>query len=145
MKMMYGGTPVKALNINHYEISTNDCDMVASDLQAGKTAVARGRKITGTGKAFSFATYGEWRTNESDIVPTVVNVVHIGSLEYPVRMTAKLENTMYYDFTTPQEVAEVVIDGIAYPMTVSVQNGEFLVSCEKTISIELFFGKDEYT
>ena len=145
MKLIYGGVPYNTTKVRHFEVNTNDATLQSSDLQAGVTAYARGQKITGTGKAFSFATYGEWRTNESDIVPTVINVVHIGSLEYPVRMTTKLENSMHYDFTTPQEIAEVIVDGVSYPMTVSVQNGEFLVSCEKTINIELFFGKDEYT
>ena len=153
MKMIYGGVPVNSLKVKHYEISTNDCDMIASDLQAGKTAVARGRKITGTGKSFSFASYGELRTNESVFVPMVVNAVFIGSTEYPVRMIEQMENMiqerryleMYkYHFSNPREIAEVIIDGIIYPLTVSVQNGEFLVSCEKTISIELFYGKDEY-
>lgn len=144
MKLMYGSVPVKSLNVHSYEMDTNDCTMVASDLQAGVTAVARGQKITGTGKAFSFAMYGGWRTNDSIFIPTMINAVQIGSVDYPVKMNISMSNMYSHDFTVPQEVAEVVIDGIAYPMTVSVQNGEFLVACDKTISIQLFMGKDEY-
>ena len=132
------------MKVKHYELSTNDCDMVASDLQAGKTAVARGKKIVGTGKAFSFASYGKWNTNESNIVPTVINIIQIGSVNYPVRMFVPLADMAYLDFSENQKIAEIIIDGIAYPITVSVQDMEFLITCEKTVEIQLFIGKDEY-
>lgn len=144
MKMFYGNTPINSLNIKHYEMDTNSCDMIASDLQAGKTAVARGQKITGTGKCFSFASYGRWTTNISNLIPMDINTIQIGSMDYPVKMTVSINDSHSCDFSTPQGVAEVVIDGITYPMVVSVQNGEFLVTCEKTIDIQLFMGKDEY-
>lgn len=144
MKMFLGNTPMNSLNVNHFEMDTNDCDMVASDLQAGKTAVARGRKITGTGKCFSFASYGKWMTNVSDFIFSNINTVQVGSIDYPVRTILPIGETRNYDFSTPQNVAEVIIDGVAYPITASVQDGEFLVSCDETINIELFIGKDEY-
>lgn len=144
MKMMYGNVPIKSLNVKHYEMSTSDATAQSSDLQAGMTCYARGQRVTGSGKAFSFATYGQWRTNESDIVPEIINVVHIGSTDYPIRMTARMEDMVFYDFSIPQEVAEVIINEVAYPITVSVQDGEFLVACEHTIDIELFFGKDRH-
>ena len=144
MKMIYGGTPVKKVNISHYEMNTNDCTATPSDLQAGVTCVSKGRKITGTGKAFSFAMYGTWLTNESTFVPMNINTIQISSTDYPVRMTAPMNIVRSYDFSTSQEVAEVIIDNVAYPMYVSVQDGKLLVSCEKTINIELFYGKDEY-
>lgn len=144
MKMFYKGTPVKSLNIKHYEVSTNDATLKASDLQSGVTAYAKGKKVTGTGKAFSFASYGSWFTNESIFIPATINVIQIGSVEYPVKMTVPMNSMYSYDFTTSQEVAEVTIDGVVYPISVSVQNGEFLAACEKTINIELFYGKDEY-
>ena len=81
MKMIYGGVPVNSMKLKHYEISTNDCDMVASDLQAGKTAVAKGRKITGTGKSFEFACYGQLDTNAKRYVPANINVVEICLIE----------------------------------------------------------------
>lgn len=144
MRMIYGNTPVKTMNVRHYEISTNDCNVVPSDLQAGVTCFAKGQKITGTGKAFSFATYGNWFTNESVFIPTVINTIQIGSLNYPVRMTVPMNDMVSHDFTTAQKMAEVIIDGVAYPMVVSVQNGEFIITCDKTIEIELFMGRDEY-
>jgi hypothetical protein len=132
------------MNIHSYELSTNDCTAIPSDLQAGVTCVAKGKKITGTGKSFSFATYGGWLTNESDFVSTVINTVLIGSVDYPVIMTVPMNEMRFYDFSSPQKVADVVVDGVTYPITLSVQDGEFLVTCEKTINIQLFIGKDEY-
>ena len=144
MKLAYGSVPVKALNINYFEQDTNDCDMIASDLQAGKTAVARGQKITGTGKAFEFAVYGNWKTNLPAVVPATINVIQIGSLEYAVKTIVPVYESNYVDFTILQEIAEVTIDGRTYPVTASVQNGMLTIFCEQTIDIELFYGKDNY-
>lgn len=144
MKMIYGGVPVNSMKVKHYELNTNDCDMIASDLQAGKTAVARGKKITGTGKAFSFASYGKWSTNFPNFVPTAINTIQISSTQHPIRMTIPFKDMKNHDFSTAQIMAEVTIDNIAYPMRVSVVDGLFDVICDKTIDIELFFGKDEY-
>jgi hypothetical protein len=144
MKLMYGNVPVKSMNIHSYELSTNDCTAIPSDIQAGVTCVSKGKKITGTGKSFSFASYGRWRTNVSDFIFADINTIQIGCTDYPVKTLIPVSETYSCDFSTPQEVAEVVVDGVPYPMTVSLQNGEFLVSCDKTIKIELFIGKDEY-
>ena len=144
MKLMYGSVPVKSMNIHSYELSTNDCTAIPSDLQAGVTCVAKGKKITGTGKSFAFATYGRWKTNESDIIPTVINVIQVGSTDYSLRMTIPVGVMHSYDFTVPQKIAEVTIDGEVYPITADVQSGELSISCEKTINLELFIGKDEY-
>ena len=144
MKMIYGGVPVNSLKVRHYEMDTNDCDMIASDLQAGKTAVARGKKIVGTGKSFEFATYGESMTNLPIFVPTTINVIQIGSLVYSIKTNISMYNTSFVDFTSPKQVAEVIIDGVNYPLMVSVQNGMLTISCDKTIDIELFYGKDNY-
>ena len=32
MKMYLGKTPIKGLNVKHFEMDTNDCDMIASDM-----------------------------------------------------------------------------------------------------------------
>ena len=140
MKLMLGNTPVKKMMIHN---DTQDATMVPSDLQAGVTCYAKGQKVTGTGKSFSFASYGGWMTNVSDFIFSDINTVQIGSVDYPVRMTVSMNDSHSCDFSTPQEVAEVIVDGIAYPITVSVQDGEFLVACNKTINIQLFIGKDE--
>lgn len=144
MKLIYGGVPYNTTKVNHYEMDTNSATVQPSDMQAGVTCFARGKKVVGTGKAFSFATYGGWKTNESDIIPMVINTIQIGCTDYPVRMTVPMNSMVSHDFTTPQVMAEATIDGIVYPITVSVENGEFLISCEKTFNVELFIGKDEY-
>ena len=144
MKMIYGGTPVNSMKVRHYEVNTNGATTVPSAVQAGLTYFANGRQEVGTGKSFSFASYGTWTTNESNFIPMDINTVQICSTDYPVRMTTSITIARSYDFTTPQQVAEVIIDGEVYPMLVSVQDGEFLVTCEKTINIEFFIGKDEY-
>lgn len=144
MKIMYNGTPIKSANIKHYEISTNDATLKASDMQAGVTAYARGQKITGTGKSFEFANYGSMYTNVSTIIPSSINVIEITSLNYPIQHFIALNNMYNIDFSISQTIGEVIIDGEAFPMTVTVSNNEMTVSCNKTIKIEVFYGKDNY-
>lgn len=144
MKMFYNGTPVESMKIKHYEMNTNDATLKASDMQSGVTAYARGQKVIGTGKCFSFASYGNLRTNESDIVPSIINVIHIGCVDYPIKMAIPTSSMIHCDFSVVQKVAEVTIEDIAYPIFASVQDNEFLITCEKNINLELFIGKDEY-
>lgn len=144
MKMIYNGTPVKSLNVHHFEQNTNDATLKPSDLQAGITAYAKGKKVTGTGKCFSFASYGGWSTNFPIFVPDSINTIQIGSQHYPVKMTVVFQDMKTHDFSVARNMAEVVIDGAVYPMTVSVENGMFNIVCDKTIDIQLFYGKDEY-
>lgn len=141
MKLMLGNTPVKKMMIHN---DTQDATMVASDLQAGVTCYAKGQKVTGTGKAFSFATYGSWKTNRPNFIPTIINTMQVGSIDYPIRMTISMTEMPYVDFSVVQNIAEVTLDGVIYPITVSINNGMLTVACEKTINIELFLGKDEY-
>lgn len=144
MKMFIGNTPIKSFNINHFEHNTNDATMKASDLQAGITAYARGKKITGTGKCFSFAQYGAWKTNLPDFVPNTINIIQIGSETHPIKMTVPFQNMKIHDFSSSQKIAEAIVDGNIYSINASVQNGMLNISCDKTIDIELFYGKDEY-
>ena len=144
MKMIYNGTPMKSLNIHHFEMDTNDCDMVASDLQVGKTAVARGRKITGTGKAFEFACYSKITTNKSMPVPTTLNVIELASLDYPILHNMTFSDIREADFSTAQIVGFAVIDGVSHPITVQVTNNILRVECSEKIGVLIFFGKDNY-
>lgn len=145
MKLMYGSTPVKSLNINYFERNTNDCDMIASDLQAGKTAVARGQKITGTGKSFEFAYYGIFQSNESLIIPIdTINVIHISSIDYPTQSLIHLNNMKDLDFTTNQVVCNLIVGGNEYPVTVTASNNEVSIACGANVSFEVFLGKDNY-
>lgn len=145
MKMMYNGTQIKSLNVNHYEMSTQDATLKESDMQTGVTAYARGRKITGTGKAFSFALYGG--CNSNDIIPIPVesiNTVSISCTTYPVRMTTPIEDLRFIDFSTAKTVAIMTVNGIDYPISISVLNNMITITCDKTATLQVVFGKDEY-
>lgn len=143
-KMYLGEIPIQSLNIHHFEENTNDATMVASDLQAGVTAYARGQKITGTGKAFEHANYGVFVTNSPIIVSGNINVVEVASLEYPIRHTIALSEMKNIDFNTSQSVASVVINSVEYPIVAVVSGGILTFQCERDIDIEVFYGKDNY-
>lgn len=146
MKMMLGNTPVKSLNIHHFEMDTNSATVQPSDLQAGITCFARGQKVTGTGKSFEFAYYGKILSNDSIIIPTnSINVVHISSLEYPVHSIVQLADMNGLNFANGQVVCNLIADGTEHPVTVTVGNNEIVVSCDVEVFFEIFFGKDNYT
>ena len=145
MKMFLGNTPINFMNLTKTDISTSDADIVASDLQAGKICYARGTKVTGTGKSFEFASYGAWKTNLPNFVPSLINVIQIGSKAYPIRMTVLMEDMVSHDFSTAQQIAETVIDGVIYPITVSVKNNILSITCDKSINIELISKYTAYT
>lgn len=144
MKMIYNGTPMKSLNIKHYEMNTNDCTMVASDLQAGVTAFARGKKVTGTGKSFEFAHYGGWKTNSPQYIPSGINVIEIASIDYPIQLSMPLSDMKNSDFTIPQTIGNIIIDSATYPISVQAANNILTISCDKTVTLQLFYGKDNY-
>ncbi len=142
--MIYNGTPIKSLNVKHYEVSTNDATLKSSDLQAGITAYAKGQKVTGTGKAFEFANYGGLKTNLPTFIPTDINIIEISSSQYPIRLTLELDAIKNADFSTQQEVALATIDGSEYPLFVQVTPNFLKVICEKTFTLQVFYGKDNY-
>lgn len=144
MKMFYGNTPIKSLNITTFERNTNDATMVASDLQAGVTAYARGQKITGTGKVFSFAFYGDISTNELWPVPSNFNVIEIASTEYPMRHIIPLKDMKNVDFGVSQNIAAVIVNNNTYQITVSIVDNMLNIGCDQSINLQVFFGKDEY-
>lgn len=145
MKLMYGNVPIKSLNIKYYELDTNSCDMVASDLQAGKTAVAKGRKIVGTGKSFEFANYGKIETNISTYVPSDINIIELSSLDYPIKLTAELTSLKNLDFSTNQTIATVVVNGVEHNLNVSVNSNLLTINCDQNFFLQVFYGKDNYT
>lgn len=49
MKCYLGISPVKSLDIRKLDVDTNDATVVASDMQSGSIAYAKGQKVTGTG------------------------------------------------------------------------------------------------
>ena len=145
MKLMYGSVPVKSMNIHHFEMDTNSATVQASDMQAGVTCFARGQKVVGTGKCFEFANYGVSRTNVSEYIPTSINVVEITSLDYPIKSSIAFSNMIDIDFTTEQVVGVVVVDDVEYPITAKIEGYFLTFGCEKTITLQSFYGKDRYT
>lgn len=144
MKMMYNKTPVKTMKVKHYELSTNDATLVASDLQAGVTAYAKGQKVTGTGKSFEFARYGQIYTNVSTLIPATINIIEIASLSYPVQLSVALNDMYTMDFSTLQTIGSIVIDGTTYPLSAVVLDGKLTIACDKTTKLQIFYGKDNY-
>lgn len=144
MKMIYNGTPVSSMKVTHLDVNTNDATMVASDLQAGVTCYARGQKVTGTGKSFEFAYYGSTTTNMQEFIPTLINVVEITSTQYPIKCLIGFDQMINVDFTTEQTIGAVMIDNVEYPITISVNGNILTFGCEKTITLEFFYGKDNY-
>lgn len=144
MKMFYGNVPVDSMKIKHYEISTNDCTAIPSDLQSGVTCVSKGKKITGTGKSFEFANYGELFTNVSTIIPNMINIIEIASLDYPLQISIALIDMQDIDFSVSQTLGNIIIDEISYPINAIVSDNKMTISCDKTIKLQVFFGRDNY-
>ena len=144
MKMFLGNTPVNSLNVHHFEMNTNDATVFASDLQAGVTCYARGQKITGTGKCFEFATYGSIQTNMAEYIPSPINVIEVASLDYPIKNFIALNKMESTDFSTEQTIGIVLVDNVEYPITVSIDGYFLTLNCEKTITLQVFLGKDNY-
>ena len=141
MKLMLGGTPVKKMMIHN---DTMDATMVASDMQAGVTAYANGQKITGTGKSFEFACYGKLETNSPQYIPNNVNIVEIASVDNPIQLTVMLSEMKEVDFTNTQNIASAIVNGVSYPLMVQASDNFLTISCDKTISLQVFYGKDNY-
>lgn len=141
MKLMKGSTPIKKTMIHN---DTQDATMVASDLQAGVTAYAKGQKIVGTGKTFEFASYGSMKTNRSKMLPSTINVIEITCLTNPVQHMIALSDMKNIDFSVAQTVGNIVVDGVEYPINVQVSNNKMTISCEVSIFLEIFYGKDNY-
>lgn len=142
MQLRLGDTKVKALMIHN---DTSDATLKASDMQAGVTGYANGQKITGTGKAFVFALYGNFSSNEMIPLPvTEINTLVVSCAGNPVKMAATTVVMRDYDFSTDKQVAAVTVNGTDYPITLRVTGGIATFSCDQTVMLQLFVGKDEY-
>lgn len=125
-------------------MDTNSATMVPSDLQAGVTAFAKGKKVTGTGKSFEFAQYGRIRTNVGMIVPNIINVISISSVDYQLQSLLELRNMKTTDFSVTQNVSSVSVDGESYNISVTINDGFITLNCDKSIYLDVFYGKDNY-
>ena len=146
MKMFLGGKsqPINTLKLKHFELDTNDCDVLPSDLQSGISCFARGQKIIGTGKSFEFANYGGFRTNFPIYIPSLINIVEIASTEYPIKINIALSDMKDIDFSTSQNVGYIIADGINYTVNAVAKDNFLTLSCDKTIYLQIFYGRDNY-
>lgn len=141
MKMYLGDVPVKAL---YTHTDTDEGNITAPDMQSGMIAFAKGVKLTGTGKAFAFASYGQMSTNKALPVPSIINFIEVSSLTYPVKTNIALSSMKNTNFSTIQKIGAVTINGTAYDITAQVSNNMLTVGCSKDISLEVFYGRDEH-
>lgn len=141
MKMYLGDVPVKAL---YTHTDTDEGDITAPDMQSGMIAFAKGVKLTGTGKAFAFVSYGQMSTNKAWPVPSIINIIEVSSLTYPVKTNIALSSMKNTNFSTIQKIGAVTINGTAYDITAQVSNNMLTVGCSKDIGLEVFCGRDEH-
>lgn len=145
MKMIYGGVPVESLKVKHYELNTNGATVVNSAVQAGLTYYANGKKEVGTGKSFEFANYGRMKTNAQVFIPTLINVVEIASTEHPIKSFIGFDEMTSVDFSLERTIGLVVVDNVEYPINIRINGNILTFSCEKSVTIEFFYGRDNYT
>lgn len=141
MKMYLGDVPVKSL---YTHTDTDEGNITAPDMQSGMIAFAKGVKLTGTGKAFAFASYGQISANKALPVPSIINFIEVSSLTYPVKTNIALSSMKNTDFSTIQKIGAVTINGTAYDITAQVSNNMLTVGCSKDINLEVFYGRDEH-
>ena len=145
MKMYYGNVPIKSLNSKSFETNTNDATVQASDMQAGLTGYARGQKITGTGKAFEFATYGKFNVNRAFPIPVAdINTIIVSSVDGAVKMTDEINNLRDFDFSTAQEIAKITLNSVEYPLTVQITSNGITFGCAQDTFIQAMIGKDNF-
>ena len=142
MKLCIGSSQVNSLMLH---TDSDDATLKSTDLQSGVTAYAKGQKVTGSGKAFSFAFYGGCESNTIIPIPVeAVNTVSVSSAGHPVKMAKPILDVRGYDFSTAKQVATVAVNGTDYPITVKVASRMITVSCDQTVTLQVLFGKDEY-
>lgn len=141
MKLYLGNTAVKAL---YMHTDTDDADITAPDMQSGMTAYAKGVKLTGTGKCFRFATYGKMETNVATYVPNTINTIVVSSTVYPVKMNMEVTSMKDTNFSAAQKIGTVTVGGVEYAITAQVASNQLTLTCPQSISLQVFYGKDDH-
>jgi hypothetical protein len=144
MKLIYGGVPYNTTKVRHFETSTNGATAVNSAVQAGLTYYANGRKEVGTGKSFEFAMYGDFEANDDWFIPTEINVIHISCSSYPTLTEVDIMKTLDLDFSQGQVIGKLIADNAEYPITVTVLDNIITIACDKIVTFQVFYGKDNY-
>lgn len=133
---------IKAHNV---AIPTDDATIVPSALQKGLIAYGNNQRIVGTGKSFEFASYGGLQTNTDVYIPSDINVIELSSLDYPIKLTSELVSHKNIDFSTDKVVAKVTVSGTDYDLVVNAKSNNLTVKCNKSLNLQAFYGKDNYT
>lgn len=142
MKMYLGDMPVNSIRLH---TDTDDGTLVPADMQVGIVGYSSGQRVVGTGKAFAFAFYGNCETNKMIPVPNTVNTVTISSNTNAVQMDISIATIKAgVDFSTPKQIATVTVDDTSYPLNLSVVSNFLQIACDKTLTLQVFFGKDNH-
>lgn len=81
------------------EPNTYDADITPENMRHGMTAYAKGKKVTGTGKAFAFVNYGEGQLQKLQDED--------GNERYGFTIFSKIEPNLI--FITPTETGDIVL------------------------------------
>ena len=74
----------------------------------------------------------------------IINVIEIASTTCPIRTSLVLSEMKNTDFSLPQIIGNAVVDGVEYPITTTISQGILTLSCEKSVTLQVFYGKDNY-
>lgn len=155
MSYIVNGKQVKSVGIIT-EPSSYGTDITPEDMQSGRTAVSKGKIITGTGRAFEFARYGQYTVeivqdeNNNDVYGAMLkvkpecNIVFISSVSNGDMFSQNSFIFNVSDFNDPIKIATnqtTLTDVYAF-----YRNGHLYVYSAEiaslTTTFNYFVGKD---